>query len=333
VGTAGRPYKVDVHRHYIPNFLIDEGRSGRAIDGLRFEDGVVKHRQGYEYPLEPEFHDPDAIIGSMDATGVDHAYLSVTPTLFFYNTPGNEAAAFCRKTNDWIAEMAAGARSRISGMANLPMQDPEAATEELSRCVRSLGMSSAEIGTEISGVPLDDVRYERFFEVAEELECVLLLHPYFVGPRPGFEDFYMTNLVGLPLSTTVAAARLLFSGFFQRHRIRFILVHGGGFMPYKLGRLDRGYEVRDESSGMTDRRPSQSLEHVYYDTLTHNPMALRFLVDLVGADHVLFGTDLPFDMTDPDQAVAIDSLDARAAERIWGRNAVELLGNGRRAVR
>jgi aminocarboxymuconate-semialdehyde decarboxylase len=208
------------------------------------------------------------------------------------------------------------------------MQDPESAASELRRCVLDLGMTCAEIGTDIEGVYLDDPRYDAFFTAAEELGAVLLLHPYFVGPREGFEDFYMTNLVGLPLSTTVAAARLFFSGFFERHQVRFILVHGGGFMPYKLGRLDRGFEVRDESSEMTQKRPSQSMDHVYYDTLTHNPVALRFLVDLVGADHVLFGTDLPFDMTDPNQASAIDSLGPEKAVRIWGGNAMELFGNG-----
>jgi aminocarboxymuconate-semialdehyde decarboxylase len=327
------PYRVDVHRHYIPSFLIEDGRNGRAIDGLRVEDGVVKHRQGYEYPLDREFYDCSAILESMDAAGVDHAVLSVTPTLFFYNTAADEAADFCRRTNDWVADQGATSGNRLSAMANLPMQDPVAATAELRRCVESLNMTSAEIGTEIEGVNLDDPRYEQFFAAADDLDCVLLLHPYFVGPRAGFEDFYMTNLVGLPLSTTVAAARLLFSGFFERHSIPFILVHGGGFMPYKLGRLDRGYDVRDETSGMTDRRPSQWLEHVYYDTLTHSPMALQFLVDLVGADHVLFGTDLPFDMTDPDQAAAIDSLGGDDAQRVWGGNALQLLGSGSRAAR
>ncbi|MGH2736385.1 MAG: amidohydrolase family protein, partial [Actinomycetota bacterium] len=217
---------------------------------------------------------------------------------------------------------------RISGMANLPMQDPHAATIELRRCVEELGIRGAEIGTDIEGVPLDDERYEEFFAEAERLGVVLLLHPYFVGPRPGLEDFYLTNLVGLPLSTTVAAARLMFSGFFERHRVRFILAHGGGFMPYKLGRLDRGYDVRAESSSRSERRPSEMLELIYYDTLTHNADALHFLIKVVGADHVLFGTDLPFDMTDPEQGHVIEELPPEVARRIWSGNAQRLLGNG-----
>lgn len=325
MGADQRPYRVDVHRHYFPSFLVEDAREGSAIDGLRVDGGMVMHRQGYNYPLDAEFHDLEAMIAGLDAGEVDHAVMSVTPTLYFYNSDAAEAAAFCRRTNDWIVKSGAELGGRVSGMANLPMQDPDAAATELRRCVEELGIRSAQIGTDIEGVPLDDPRYEPFFAVADELGAVLLLHPYFVGPRPGFEDFYMTNLVGLPLSTTMAAARLFYSGFFGRHSVRFVLVHGGGYMPYKIGRLDRGYDVRPESSAMSDRRPSGWLDHVYYDTLTHNAKALRFLIDLAGADRVMFGTDLPFDMTDPEQERVIDALPADVARRIWGQNAMDLL--------
>jgi aminocarboxymuconate-semialdehyde decarboxylase len=331
VGHSERPYRLDVHRHYFPPFLVAEGRNDVAIDGLRVEDGTVVHRQGYHYPLDAAFYDLGAMIESLDAGEVDHAVLSVTPTLYFYNCDPSDAADFCARTNDWIARSSVEVDGRISGMANLPMRDPEAATAELRRCVEELGMRSAQIGTEIEGVPLDDPRYENFFRAADELGAVLVLHPYFVGPRPGFEDFYLTNLVGLPLSTTVAAARLLFSGFFARHGVRFVLVHGGGFLPYKIGRLDRGYDVREESSELSERRPSEQFDLLYFDTLTHNATALGFLIDLVGADHVLFGTDLPFDMTDPGQAEVIDSLPPEVGNRIWGANAIGLIGNGRPA--
>ena len=103
-------------------------------------------------------------------------------------------------------------------------------------------------------------------------------------------------------------------------------------MPYKLGRFDRGYEVREESSAMSERRPSDWLDLLYYDTLTHDGAALRFLIDLVGAGHVLFGTDLPFDMTDPGQAEVIEKLPSEIADRVWGANALELLGKDRAAT-
>jgi len=286
---------------------------------------MVMHRQGYHYPLDPDFHLLDRIIADLDETEVDHAVLGPTPTLFFYDVDVVSGAEFCARSNDWISKQSAESGGRMSGMATVPMQDPDAAAMELRRCVEDLGMRSVELGTDIEGVPLDDARYRSFFEVADELNVLVLLHPYFVGPRPGLEDFYMTNLVGLPFLTALAATRLLFSGFFSRHDVRFLLVHGGGFMPYQLGRLDRGYLVREESSAFAEQKPSESIGNLFYDTLTHSPAALEFLVDLVGADHVLFGTDLPFDMTDPTQASAIDSLGEDVAQRIWGGNARRLL--------
>lgn len=321
--------RVDVHRHYIPQFLIDDARAGRAIDDLRVEGDMVMHRQGYHYPLDPRFHRLDQIIANLDDTGVDEAVLCPTPTLYFYDVDPSVCLGFCAQANDWITKQAAESGGRIRGMATVPMQDPEAAARELRRCVEELGLRAVEIGTDIEGVPLDDVRNQVFFEVADELDVLVLLHPYFVGPRPGLEDFYMTNLVGLPFLTALAATRLLLSGFFSRHDVRFLLVHGGGYMPYQLGRLDRGYQVREESSAFAERRPSASIGNLYYDTLTHSPAALEFLVELVGADHVLFGTDLPFDMTDPEQASAIDSLPGERARQVWGENAIRLLNETR----
>jgi len=290
------------------------------------------HQQGYHYPLHPDFHLLDRIVANLDETNVDHAVLGPTPTLFFYDVDSESGAEFCARSNDWITKQSAESGGRMSGMATVPMQDPQAAARELRRCVEDLGMRSVELGTDIEGVPLDDARYRSFFEAADELDVLVLLHPYFVGPRPGLEDFYMTNLVGLPFLTALAATRLLFSGFFSRHDVRFLLVHGGGFMPYQLGRLDRGYEVREESSAFADHKPSASIGNLYYDTLTHSPAALEFLVDLVGADHVLFGTDLPFDMTDPAQASAIDALEGKRARQVWGENAIRLLDDGRGAA-
>ena len=290
------------------------------------------HQQGYHYPLHPDFHLLDRIVANLDETNVDHAVLGPTPTLFFYDVDSESGAEFCARSNDWITKQSAESGGRMSGMATVPMQDPQAAARELRRCVEDLGMRSVELGTDIEGVPLDDARYRSFFEAADELDVLVLLHPYFVGPRPGLEDFYMTNLVGLPFLTALAATRLLFSGFFSRHDVRFLLVHGGGFMPYQLGRLDRGYEVREESSAFADHKPSASIGNLYYDTLTHSPAALEFLVDLVGANHVLFGTDLPFDMTDPTQASAIDALEGQRARQVWGENAIRLLDDGRGAA-
>jgi aminocarboxymuconate-semialdehyde decarboxylase len=126
-----------------------------------------------------------------------------------------------------------------------------------------------------------------------------VLHPYYVGAKPGLEDYYLTNSIGNPLDTCVAAARLMQSGAFDRHPdLRIVLVHGGGFLPYQLGRLDHAFLVRPEAKVATKRPPSSYLDRFWFDTITHSDASLAFLLSLVGPERVVLGTDLPFDMAD-----------------------------------
>jgi aminocarboxymuconate-semialdehyde decarboxylase len=254
------------------------------------------HPQGYGYPLSPEFFDLGAKHREMDRLGIASALLSLTPTLFFYWLDAAAAGDFCRRANESLAAFVA-ASDRLEGVAVVPLQDPEAATAELHRAVRDLGLRGVEIGTTMETVPLDDRRFGPFFAAAEELDAPVMLHPYYVGTRPNLTDFYMTNLTGNPLETCIAASRLILSGFLDRHpRLKVVLVHAGGFMPYQVGRLDHGFRVRSESNAAISAPPSTYLRRFWYDTITHAATPLRFLIELVGADRVMFGTDLPFDM-------------------------------------
>jgi aminocarboxymuconate-semialdehyde decarboxylase len=234
----------------------------------------------------------------MDRLGIDAALLSLTPTLFFYWLDAAAAGDFCRQANDSLSNLVA-ASDRLEGVAVVPLQDPEAAAMELRRAVGDLGLRGAEIGTTMEKVPLDDLRFDPFFAAAAELDVPVILHPYYVGTRANLADFYMTNLTGNPLETCIAASRLILSGFLDRHpRLKIVLVHAGGFMPFQIGRLDHGFRVRPESKAAITAAPSTYLRRFWYDTITHAATPLKFLVDLVGADRVVFGTDLPFDMAD-----------------------------------
>jgi aminocarboxymuconate-semialdehyde decarboxylase len=167
------------------------------------------------------------------------------------------------------------------------------------------------------------------FAAAEELDVPFLLHPYYVGPKPQFQDFYMTNLIGNPLDTAIAASRLILSGALDRHpRLKVVLVHAGGFMPYQIGRLDHGYNVRSETHSVIQQPPSTYLSRFYFDTITHADLPLKFLIDLVGQDHVMIGTDLPFDMADTQFAkrLAFANLETGAAEALQSQNAIRVFG-------
>jgi aminocarboxymuconate-semialdehyde decarboxylase len=320
----------DIHTHFIPPEFVADARAGRALDriALQRRDSVewLIHPQGYGYPLSREFFDLEAKHREMDRLGIDAAVLSLSPTLFFYWLDPAAAADFCRMANDSMAGFVAGS-DRLEGVAVVPLQDPEAATAELRRAVRDLGLRGVEIGTTMEKVPLDERRFDPFFAAAADLDVPVILHPYYVGTRPNLTDFYMTNLTGNPLETCIAASRLILSGFLDRHpRLKLVLVHGGGFMPFQIGRLDHGFRVRPETKAAITATPSSYLRRFWYDTITHAATPLKFLIELAGADRVVFGTDLPFDMADErfKNYFADAKLDASTLDRVTAGNAAEL---------
>ena len=324
---------IDVHTHFIPPEFVADARAGRALDRIALRQGAgqewLVHPQGYGYPLSPEFFDLQAKHREMDRLGIDAAVLSLTPTLFFYWLDAAAAGDFCRQANDSLAKFVAGS-DRLEGVAVVPLQDPEAAAAELRRAVRDLGLRGAEIGTTMEQVPLDDPRFDPFFAAAAELDVPVILHPYYVGTRPTLTDFYMTNLTGNPLETCIAASRLILSGSLDRHpRLKVVLVHAGGFMPFQIGRLDHGFRVRSETRAAIAAPPSSYLRRFWYDTITHAATPLKFLIDLVGADRVVFGTDLPFDMADVrfKEYFGDAKLDADTLDAITNRNASALFAD------
>ena len=200
--------------------------------------------------------------------------------------------------NDCLAEFASASGGRIVGLASVPLQDPESAARELRRAIEELGFRGAQIGTSVEGVPLDDARYAVFFKEASELHVPLMIHPYAVGKRERMEDFQLNNLVGNPMDTCLSAARLILSGFLDRYpELKIILPHGGGYLPYQIGRLDRGYFARP-GKNLCEHAPSEYLKRFYFDTILFDPKPLKFLFDLVGAERLMVGTDLPFDVAD-----------------------------------
>jgi len=323
---------IDVHTHFAPASVLAAARRGLVFDGMTTEhtggQEWLVHRQGFRWPVPAVFYDLPARLAAMDQRGIGHAVLSVAPQLFMYWADATGAAAFAREVNDELAAFAAGSGGRITAVATLPMQDPAAAVTELRRAVTGLGMRGAEIGPDAAGTPLDHPGPRTVLAAAADLGVPLILHPYYVGARPGLADFYLTNLIGNPLATTVGAARLIFSGALDElAALRLVLTHGGGYLSYQIGRLDHGHRVRPEAGGCA-HPPSAYLTRFWFDTVTHAPGPLRFLTGLVGADHVVYGTDYPFDMAAGPLAeqLAGTGLAPADAELIAGRSAAALFG-------
>jgi aminocarboxymuconate-semialdehyde decarboxylase len=296
------PKTWDLHGHCIPPGLLGDIRSGTAIDGVRSEDRggqeTIVHRQGPTQPLIDGLHDMDARLATMDQMGVDVSVLSLSPTMLMYWVDAADAVAHAQRVNDEIAQMCRRDPDRLVGTAHVAMQDPDAAVAEVRRATQELGLRGVQIAPMVGDLTLDEEVHLPVLEAVAEAGVPLTLHPYFVGvgPRPGLNKYYLTNLVGHPYQTAVGASRLIMSGALDRFPdLEVVLVHGGGYLPYQAGRLDHGNAVRSEARACQDK-PSSYLRRFTYDTLTHSADSLRFLLDLVGPDRVAYGTDYPYDM-------------------------------------
>jgi aminocarboxymuconate-semialdehyde decarboxylase len=328
---------VDTHTHFIPMELVELVRRGDGPPDLSLserdgEDPVMVHDNGLRYPVFPLFHDATAKLEQMDRDGIDVALISLTPSLLLYWTDPAETVRVHRFINDAGAELARRGGERLRVLATVPLNDPEAAAEELRRARTELGVVGVEIGTSVGDVMLDDPSLEPFFGAAEELGTPVLVHPYtnmIAAPGPALVGYHLANVIGNPVETFVAAARLIVGGVFDRHpELQIQLVHGGGAFPYQLFRLDHAWQVRSETKSRAQRRPSEYLRNFLFDTVTFDPRALDYLVDLAGSDRVLFGSDLPFDMADLSALGMSDRSDRTLTERILGENALTAYGIG-----
>lgn len=290
---------IDTHNHVMPEAALDVLRKDPSF-GVTLEGDEWSGAHHVPFRIDPSFYDPTAKIATLEKASIDAAVLSVSPTLFFYEVGSQLAAEICDGSNTGMVKMCEHAPDRLRWMANLPMQDPARAAA-MYREAAAAGCVGASLGTSIAGRRLDGPEFEEFWAVAAELGHPVLIHPAFNEPHAGLNDFYLQNVIGNPLETTLMVERMICAGVLHRHpRLRLLLLHGGGFFPYQAGRLRHGRSVRTELA----EAPADILSAVsqlYFDSLTHDRRALRFLVEWAGQGHVVLGTDIPFDMgpTDP----------------------------------
>jgi aminocarboxymuconate-semialdehyde decarboxylase len=235
--------------------------------------------------------------GDLDAAEIDVQVLSATPQTYFYDQEAALAATTAAIQNDQIAKLVKAYPDRFLGIATLPMQAPERAAEELRRAVRTLGLRGAMIGSNVHGKNLDDPSFEPLWAAASELGVMLQIHPVNVAGVDRLRSYYLNNLIGNPLDTTIAAACLVFGGVLERHPgLNVLLVHGGGFVPYQAGRWVHGWKVRPEPQVNVKQSPGALIDRFYYDTILHAQQQLEFLVGSAGPARVMLGSDYPYDM-------------------------------------
>jgi aminocarboxymuconate-semialdehyde decarboxylase len=293
--------RIDVHSHYMSKAVLDNiARLGGKCDTpleVRADGGMFIHTPERPYgPIKPAFYDLGERIAYLDRLEIDKQVLTAPPFLFYYWVNNAEAAALMKSENDAIAAAVAEHPDRLIGLATVMLNDVEAAIAECKR-IKSNGLRGIEIGSNVNDVALSDPQFYPFFEAVEAADLAITIHPHSVVGRELMNDFHLRNLIGFPTDTTLAAANIIFSGVLDRFpKVRICLGQAGGFLPYIIGRLDAGFHARPECRRFIKTPPSTYLRRFYYDTIIHSPKIAGFLIDMVGPNRLMLGTDFPFDM-------------------------------------
>ncbi|RPJ37331.1 MAG: amidohydrolase [Planctomycetaceae bacterium] len=326
---------IDSHGHLIVPEILRTERHDEAWRPVvtRQPNGwqMVSNDRFANGPVPREIVDPERILAHMDAVNVDVMVASPPPFLFFWYLDGPTCLKACSIQNDGLAKVVARYPKRFVGMGIVPLQDTELAITEADRLATELKMPAIEVPSHINGKYLGDRRLWPFWETVQDLDLLVFVHPdepYNLGVEL-LDRYYLHNLLGNPIDTARCIADVVFSGLLEAYpRLKFLFAHGGGALPYIRGRWDHGWNMRTEPKVDTKRPPSESIQLLHFDTVTHWDRALEFLVDTVGAHRVVMGSDYPFDMGSPDpvrfvRAVAgISDLDK---QRIGSENAIRLL--------
>lgn len=324
---------IDVHSHIFTDALI----SALADSGIRSQLAYAQQPDGQVMltfdgtpklgPIPQGIRDVDVRLRDMDHQGVDMHILATAPMLFSYDEPPEVGLEIARRCNDGFIEIARQHPRRFNVFAHLPLQDVGRSLAELERVAGDPLVRGVQIGSHVDGTNLDHPAFEPIWADLERRDLPILVHPYQPAGRDRLRSHYLHNLIGNPLDSTIAIASLIFGGVIDRHpELRFCFVHGGGFAPYQIGRWDHGWTCRPESRTI-DRPPSEHLSTMYFDTLTHDGLSLTFLGERAGWDHIVLGSDYPFDMAAPDpvRRVEMIGLDAERVEGVLERNAEALL--------
>lgn len=323
---------IDTHAHIIPPEIA---RAAVPEEGWRpdihWDQGNQIIRLGDKQIRSAvrEIVDIDVILREQDEIGVDRVVLSPWVSLLRYEAESQEGLRTSRIYNEALAGLARRFPDRVAALGTLPMQDPGLAASELPGLMALEGVRGVIVAASVRGVYLGDPRFEPVWEAAEGLGAVIFIHPTTRGfALPVMQEYYMWNFVGNPLETTLTAAHMVMAGVMEAHpRLKVILAHGGGAILALRGRIAHAHSFQPMARARLAEDPVDSLKRFYYDSLVHDPAVLAELVETVGAEHVLLGSDYPFDMGSDQPTVIVNGLDLPQAEKtkILGGNAARLM--------
>ncbi len=315
---------IDLHAHAIVPAALSEMHAAHPDHGP-----VLVEDEGQSYlsyagrerlgPLPKAIFDPAMRLVDMDHQRVDLQIIAIPPPNFYYHIPAGVGTDFARIQNNALIALSETQPDRFHMFGTLPLQDVGASLKEIEHIAAHPRARGVQIGSNVDGVDLDDSRFEPLWDDLEARDLPVWIHPdqRSIAGSDRLKSYYLQNMVGLPLESTIAATKLIFGGVLERHPdLRIGFVHGGGFAPYQVGRLDHGWSVRPEPKRVTpDISPSQYFRMFYFDSLTHDPISLELLGRRVGWSHVVLGSDYPFDMASIDPVGGVDAIDLSPSDR------------------
>jgi aminocarboxymuconate-semialdehyde decarboxylase len=280
--------------------------------------------------IKPKMDQLDVRLADMDAMGVDVQAVAVAVYQYYYWADAELGAKVSRMMNEEFVESTSRYGDRFLPLGTVPLQDTDAAVAELRYLVQELGMRGIEIGTHVEGEEISSPRLEPFWAEVERLGAVVVIHTHGASHPQRLQQHNFVNIIGHPFDATLAQAHLIFSGVLERYpALKIVVVHGGGYLPAYPGRIDHGWRAREDIREGVARPPGDQLRQFFFDTMVFEPAQVKFLVDRYGADHVLLGTDYPYDMGDEDPLATVGGvagLTQDDVDLICGGNAARLLG-------
>ena len=301
--TNRRSLRVDLHCHYLNPAVqakLVPLNPGPHEPASKFANALTREVNVKQMQdRAPKLSSIEVRLKDMDKMGIDIQAVSPAPNQCVYWTEPGTGAELARETNDRLAEIVAGHPERFVALGTVPLQNAELAVIELERCVKTLGLRGVEILPNVNGLDLTDpsLGLDRFFAKVQELGVVIFMHPLGFTGAERLVDHYFNNVIGNPLETTVAVSHLIFDGVMERFpKLKIVLPHAGGYLAHYWARMDHAHKARPDCHTVIRKKPSSYLEKFYFDTITFDPQILRQMIDRFGADHVVLGTDYPYDM-------------------------------------
>ena len=329
--ARGKWFSVDIHCHTLCQPARDMVRAANLPSPRYRHDSDETRRVTDEHQerVHPQLISLERRLADMDQMGIDVQAVSPSPDQTYYGVPADLAIEATRLVNDNIADICGKHPDRFAGLGTVPFQAPELAVAELDRLYHSLGLRGIEIAGSVQGEDLSERKFWPVFEKCEELGLVLFMHPTGFTETRRMGPWHLGNLIGNPLESTVAVHHLIFGGMLDAYPgLKLVIAHGGGFLPAYSGRIDHGAAARPDTGTCIHHDPTHYLKRLYFDTMVFTHHQLEYLVEVWGADHILMGTDYPFDMGEIDPIGFVEGagrLSDGDRKAILGGNAARLL--------